>query len=64
MGKVIVVPGLPEEYMVIANKGETKFALIKIVANAIRQHQLGIFDHVPSLDEAEMQIRALKELDE
>ena len=62
-GKIVQVPGLSDEYFVISNKDETKFALIKIVANAIRQHQLGIFDHSPSLEECNQQISALQKLE-
>lgn len=63
MGKVIIIPSLDKEYMVIANNDETKYALIRIQANALRQHQLGIFDHEPSLSECNQQIKALKELE-
>ena len=63
-GKIVQVPGLSDEYFVISNEEGTKFALVWKVANAIRQQQLGIFDHVPSILECEMQIKALKELEE
>ena len=62
-GKIVQVPGLSDEYFVISNEEETKFALVWKVANAIRQHQLGIFDHSPNLDECNQQISALQKLE-
>ena len=60
----IKIEGLPEEYILIKDYQQEKYALILINGDVLRQKAIGHWDYQPSLAECLLQVKALKELGE